>query len=68
MGINKTLISEQNKLIEIAKTKGVYENFGQKEIKSIEDKFINSSDYSEEMNKSRRLIQEFGEWCGNYCN
>lgn len=66
MNIDKVLTREQNKLIKIAKTKGLYENFGQKEVMKLEDKFIDSSDYSEEMNKNRRLIQMFDEWCMNY--
>jgi len=67
MNIDKALTKEQNKLIKIAKTKGLYENFGQKEVRKLEDKFIDCSDYSEEMNKNRRLIQMFDEWCMNYC-
>ena len=67
MNLDKALTKEQNKLIKIAKTKGLYENFGQKEVQKLEDKFIDSSDYSEEMNKKRRLIQMFDEWCINYC-
>ena len=67
MNIDKALTKEQNKLIETAKNKGLYENFGQKEVRKLEDKFIDSSDYSEEMNKNRRLIRMFDEWCMNYC-
>ena len=67
MDIDKALTKEQNKLIKIAKTKGLYENFGQKEVGKLEDKFINSSDYSEEMNNNRRLIQIFSNWCMDYC-
>lgn len=67
MNIDKVLTREQNKLIKKAKTKGLYENFGQKEVRKLEDKFIDPSDYSEEMNKNRRLIQMFSEWCYNYC-
>lgn len=67
MKIQKALTREQNKLIKIAKIRGLYENFGQKEVRKLEDKFIDSSDYSEDMNKKRRLIQLFDEWCMNYC-
>jgi len=67
MNIDKALTREQNKLIQTAKKKGIYENFGQKEVRKLEEKFINISDYSEEMNKNRRLIQMFEEWCMNYC-
>lgn len=66
MGIDKVLTREQNKLIKKAKDKGLYENFGQSEVRKLEDKFIDSSDYSNEMNKNRRLIQMFDEWCMNY--
>ena len=67
MNIYRAITREQNKLIKIAKTKGLYENFGQKEVRKLEDKFIDISNYSEEMNKNRRLIQMFDEWCMNYC-
>lgn len=57
---------QKRKLINKAKKQGLYENFGQDEVNAIEDKFINSSDYSSEMNANRRLIQMFDEWCMNY--
>lgn len=66
MNINKAITKEQNKLIKIAKSKGLYENFGQKEVRKLEDKFIDTSDYTDEMNKKRRLIELFNEWCMNY--
>lgn len=66
MNINKAITKEQNKLIKIAKSKGLYENFGQKEVGKLEDKFIDTSDYTDEMNKKRRLIELFNEWCMNY--
>lgn len=66
MNINKAITKEQNKLIKIAKSKGLYENFGQKEVRKLEDKFIDISDYTDEMNKKRRLIELFNEWCMNY--
>jgi len=66
MNINKALTKEQNKLIKIAKSKGLYENFGQKEVRKLKDKFIDISDYTDEMNKKRRLIELFNEWCMNY--
>ena len=34
---------KQNKLIKKAKTKGLYENFGQKEVRKLEDKFMTIS-------------------------
>lgn len=67
MKINIAITKEQNKLIQIAKKKGLYENFGQKEVRKLEEKFINHSDYSQEMNKNRKLIKLFDDWCMNYC-
>jgi hypothetical protein len=66
MKIKKAIQKKQNKLIKIAKTKGLYENFGIKEVRKLEEKFINISDYSNEMNNNRSLIQNFSEWCMNY--
>lgn len=67
MDIDKALTIEQNKLIKIAQKKGLYENFGEKEVRKLQNKFINDSDYSQDMNKKRRLIQLFENWCMNYC-
>lgn len=64
---NKAITKEQNKLISLAKTKGLYENFGQKEVRKLEDKFIDTSSYTNEMNQKRNAIQIFDEWCMNYC-
>ena len=67
MKIDVALTREQSKLIKLAKSKGLYENFGQKEARKLESKFIDISDYSLEMNKNRQLIEMFNEWCMNYC-
>ena len=66
MDINKAIANEKKKLIKRAKTKGLYENFGQKEVGKLEDKYIDTSDYSDEMNNNRDLIQMFNEWCSTY--
>jgi len=55
-----------NKLIARAKRKGLYENFGQKELRDLEDKFIDISDYSDEMNKKRDILNQFDEWAMNF--
>lgn len=67
MKLEAAISRERTKLIKIAKSKGLYENFGQKEVRKLEDKYINLSDYSNEMNNNRKLIQSFDEWCMNYC-
>jgi hypothetical protein len=53
-------------LMEKAKQNGIYENFGQKEVREIKDKFIDITDYSEKMNNNRLKIDGFNEWCMNY--
>lgn len=68
MNIDQALDKEQNKLIQTAKTKGISKDFGRKEVEKLKKKFINPRICSEEMNKNRRLIQLFKDWCGNYAN
>lgn len=60
--INKT----KDKLTNKVKKKGIYEDFGQNEIKKLRDKHINISSYTDEMNYKRKLIREFDEWCMRY--
>lgn len=45
---------------------GIYENFGQKEVREIQDVFIDISSYTDEMNASRDKLQNFNEWCMSY--
>jgi len=66
MILQKAIAKEQDKLINKVRTKGLYENFGQREVRKLEDRFINSSSYTDEMNVNRLLIEEFNEWCMNY--
>ena len=62
-----TSISRARKmLIEKANKNGIYECFGQKEVGIIKDKFIDISDYSNDMNNNRRKINEFDDWCSSY--
>lgn len=49
-------------------TKQVYENFGQKEVREIEDAFIDISDYGPVMNRRRSLLNEFDNWCMDFTN
>ena len=53
--------------MKIDEDKGLYENFGQKEVMELEDKYIDTSSYTDEMNNIRDSIQIFNEWCMNYC-
>ena len=49
-----------------AKETGIYENFGQNEVRMIDDKFIDISIYTREMNQSRLLLECFNRWCMNF--
>ncbi len=55
-------------LIQKAKSKGIYENFGEKEVRMLKDKFdYNSLVYgSPDERKIATLIDNFDEWCMNY--
>ena len=53
-------------LIDRAKANGIYENFGQKEVREIKDKFIDYCDDSTEMNNNRRKVDGFNNWCMEY--
>jgi len=50
---------------EVAK-KGLYENFGQKEVRKLSEEYIDTSKYTKEMNEMRSMIQEFDEWAMTY--
>ena len=65
--LNRAITAQQVKLVEKVKKSGLYENFGQTEVRKLEDKFIDISDYTDEMNTNRFLIESFNGWCVNYC-
>ena len=65
-GLSRAISAKKSSLISKAKKNGVYENFGQDEQRSLSDKFIDSSSYSEEMNNSRDAIHAFENWCSTY--
>jgi hypothetical protein len=64
--ILKEIENTKRKLKEKAQDKGVYENFGQKEVRALKDKYIDLSDYSSNMNQIRRLLDGFDDWCSNF--
>ena len=59
----------ENAKKKLQKTKFLYENFGQKEIRKIKDKyFLWDLDLSsDERNYCFNLISQFENWCGDYC-
>lgn len=67
MNINTVIQKQKDNLIKKAKSKGIYENFGQKELRMLEDKYINLSDYSQQMDNNRVQLQSFENWCMDYC-
>ena len=64
--LNTAIEYMQKRLIDCVKRNGICENFGQREVRILEDKFINTSDYSNEMNLMRKTINEFDNWCSSY--
>lgn len=65
--VDKVIAKEKQILIDKAKKKGLYEDFGEKEVRRLEDTFVDSSDYSLDMNNIRLKITRFEYWCMNYC-
>lgn len=62
-----TAISRAKKiLIKKAKENGIYENFGQNEIREIRDKFIKYGDYSKENWDKINKLSDFSRWCMDY--
>ena len=53
--MQKEIDKAKQSLINKAKSKGLYENFGQKEVRKLQDKF----GYTKE-------VAEFDEWASNY--
>jgi hypothetical protein len=66
--LEKAIAKTKSHLLMKAKKNGLYENFGDNEIRKLEDKFINSSCYSEEMQLARKLILNFDNWCSTLCD
>ena len=64
--VQKEVDKTKKNLIKKFKSKGAYENFGQKELRKLSDTFIDTSDYSDDMNRIRAILQTFNEWCMVY--
>jgi hypothetical protein len=64
--IDTAISRAKEALTKKAKKNGIYENFGQKEVREIKDKFIDISDYSPDMNMNRDKLKNFDNWCMNY--
>ena len=64
--VNTDIKKQKAQLEKRWKTKGGYENFGDKEVRKLTDKYVDISDYSDEMNKVRKAIDAFDNWAMNY--
>lgn len=64
--VDTAISRAKDKLINEARNRGIYENFGQNEVRAIAEKFVDVCDYSTEMNAIRSKIDRFDEWCMNY--
>ena len=68
MTLENTIKKEKQKLINKAKKKGLYENFGQKEVSRLEDTFNYQHliyGTSEEREQAD-LIRLFSNWCSHF--
>jgi hypothetical protein len=66
MRIETAIERKKQKLIDKALKNGLYENFGQKEVRELEYKYIDISNYSKPMNEKRKKLESFNEWCINF--
>lgn len=64
--IDTAISRAKDNLINEARNNGIYENFGQNEVREIKDKFIDSCDYSKVMNDNRNKVERFNNWCMEY--
>lgn len=64
--LGNAIVKAKEKLENIAKKKGISENFGQKEVEKLRDTYIDSTDYSSEMSHAEAQIDSFESWCANY--
>jgi hypothetical protein len=60
--LKKSIEIYKNRLIAKVKKSGIYENFGQNEVRQLKDSFSGCSDYSDMLD----IIQVFDNWCGWY--
>ena len=63
--IGTAIRNAKNKLINSAKKKGIYENFGEKEYRKIRDDFISPTNTEADI-KAKAEFQTFYDWCLDY--
>jgi len=62
----RSIDTVKHDLILSAEKNGVYENFGQRDYRVLHDKFIDTCDYSSEMNNARNALSAFSDWAATY--
>lgn len=66
MNLQTAINRKKEQLIKRTAAQGIYEDFGRKEVRELQDKYIDLSDYSQQMNIQRSMLQSFAEWCSVY--
>ena len=66
--VTKQIETVKKGLISKAKSKGIWENFGQKECRALEDGFSKKYNMygSSEERQAFKMIMDFHEWCMDY--
>jgi len=62
----KEILKNKKRLIKEVAKDGLYEDFGQDEVRELEDTFIDISDYSHDMCAMRKRIWIFELWAMEY--
>lgn len=66
--VEREIASSKKKLLNRAKKRGLWENFGDKEIRKIEEKYSDYYKYNYvdiTSNTIRKMIEVFRDWCYN---
>ena len=64
--IEREIAAIKKKLIAKVKRYGLYENFGQREVRMLEDKYSDYRYGTYEERNLYKLIEDFNEWCMDY--
>lgn len=67
MTVQKQIASYMRTLAEKAAKNGLYENFGDKEVRKLRDRSDVDPFGTDEQRNNSALVSEFERWCMNYC-
>jgi len=70
MKLSTDINNIKKRLIQKAQKKGLYENFGQTEVRKLKDKYnYNDLRYGDQKQRQMaELIESFDKWCMNVCD